>query len=149
VAYLVDTNILVRIANTLDPAYPVAIHAISELHRRGESLHITPQNLVEFRSVATRPMGQNGLGLSSAEASSKAAGFEQTFPLLEDTPAIYPAWKAIVDALGVIGKQVHDARLIACCHVHGISHLLTFDAIHFVRLATASGGLMIVVPSSI
>ena len=38
-------------------------------------------------------------------------------------------------ALGVVGKQVHDARLVAVCHVYGVSHLLTFNVTHFARLA--------------
>ena len=61
-AYLVDTSILVRLANRADAAYPVADRAVVELHRRGETLHLTPQNLIEFRNVATRPVAVNGLG---------------------------------------------------------------------------------------
>ncbi len=30
--------------------------AVLELHRRGEVLNVTPQVLVEFRGVATRPV---------------------------------------------------------------------------------------------
>ena len=53
-AFLVDTSILVRLANSADPSYPVADRAVVELHLRGEVLHITTQNLVEFRNDATR-----------------------------------------------------------------------------------------------
>ncbi len=126
-AYRVDTSILGRLANTADVQYPVAIRAVIELHRRGEALHVTPQNLVEFRNAATRPIARNGLGLTALETASRADIFEAAFPLLVETAAIYPAWKALVDAVSVIGKQVHDARLVACCHTHGISHLLTFN----------------------
>ena len=49
-AYLVDTSVLARLANTADPFHVVATHAIVELHRRGEALHVTAQNLVEFRN---------------------------------------------------------------------------------------------------
>jgi hypothetical protein len=66
--------------------------------------------MVEFRSVATRPAAQNGLGLSTVDAESQAAAFEAAFPLLPKTPDIFPAWKALVSAMDVIGKQVHDAR---------------------------------------
>ena len=67
-AFLVDTSILIRLANRADPRYPVADRAVLELHRRGEQLRLTPQNLIEFRNAATRPMAVNGLGLSIAEA---------------------------------------------------------------------------------
>src|SRR5438093_13059346 len=110
-AHLVDTSILARLANTADAFHPVAFRAVVGLHRRGEVLHITPQNLIEFRNVATRPVAVNGLGLLPADAEAKAAGFEAAFPLLVETPDIYPTWKALVAALAVVGKQVHDARL--------------------------------------
>jgi hypothetical protein len=103
------------------------------LHRGGEVLHITPQVLIEFRSVATRPTSVNGLGLSTVDAEVQAAGFETAFPMLQETPDIYPAWKTIVDSLGVIGKQVHDACLVAVCHVHSVTHVLTFNVSDFVR----------------
>jgi predicted nucleic-acid-binding protein len=55
-AHLVDTSLLARLANTADTLHPVAARAILELHQRGEVLHITAQNLVEFRNLATRPV---------------------------------------------------------------------------------------------
>ena len=146
-AHLVDTSILARLANTADPFHAVAAQAVLELHRRGEGLHVTPRNLVEFRNLATRPKAVNGLGLSAVDAEAKAAVFEGTFPLLVETPDIYPAWKALVGALGVIGKQVHDARLVAVCHVHAVTHLLTFNVSHFVRMAGFGPGVIVVDPS--
>ena len=91
----------------------------------------------------------NGLGLATVDAEAKAAVFETTFPLLVETPAIYPAWKALVEALGVTGKQVHDTRLVAVCHVHGVSHVLTFNVGHFLRLATFGPGITVVDPATV
>ena len=148
-AHLVDTSILARLANTADPSHAVAVQSVVELHRRGEVLHITPQNLVEFRAMATRPIAVNDLGLSAVDAEAKAAIFEATFPLLAETADIYPAWKALVGGLGVIGKQVHDARLVAVCHVHGVTHLLTFNVSHFVRMAGFGLGIVVVDPANV
>jgi predicted nucleic acid-binding protein len=148
-AYLVDTNLLARLANKSDAQYSVALHAVIELHRRGEILHLTPQVLIEFRSIATRPFAQNGLGLSAVDAEALAAGFEMTFPLVVDTLDIYPAWKGVVAGVGIIGKQVHDARLVAVCHAHAITHLLTFNVGDFGRMAQFGPGLVIVDPASI
>jgi predicted nucleic acid-binding protein len=149
VAFLFDTSLLVRLANVADPFYPVADWAMTELHRRGELLHLTPQTLIEFRNVATRPPAVNGLGLSATAAEAKAAVFEMVFPLLPETPDIYPAWKSLVAAAGVIGKQVHDARLVAICHVHKVTHLLTFNTAHFARLASFGPGVSVVDPASV
>ena len=148
-AYLIDTSLLARLANTTDAQHAVAVRGVVELHRRGEVAHVTPQVLVEFRSVATRPTGLNGLGLSTVDAETQAAAFEAGFPLLWETPDIFPAWKALVEALGIVGKQVHDARLIAVCHVHGVSHLLTFNTAHFTRMAGFGAGVVVVSPGSV
>jgi predicted nucleic acid-binding protein len=149
VSYLVDTPLLLRIANPSDPQYPVADAAVSRLQVRGEALHIAPQNLIEFRNGATRPIEANGLGLPPSVVEAQAEAFEQKFLLLPETPDIYPAWKALVQAAGVVGKQVHDARLVAVCHVYGITHILTFNVRHFARLATFAPGVVVVDPHSI
>ena len=148
-AYLVDTNVLARLANKSDAQHGVAAHAVVALHRRGEILHLTPQVMVEFRNIATRPTAQNGMGLSTADTVALAAGFESAFPLLVETPDIYPEWKAIVAGLGIIGKQVHDARLVAVCHVHAIAQLLTFNVSDFHRMATFGPGVVVVHPASV
>ena len=119
------------------------------LHERGDSIQITPRNLVEFRAVATRPIASNGLGLSVADAEAQAEAFEAVFPLLEETPAIFPAWKALVAAEGVIGKQVHDARLVAVCHAHQVTHLLTFNGSHFARLSRHGPGVEVIDPADV
>src|SRR5437868_3329999 len=148
-AYLIDTSVLARLANTADAQYATADRAVLELHQRGEVLHVTAQNLIEFRNLATRPRAVNGLGLSTTEAEAKAAVFEGTFPLLAETPDIYPAWKALVGALGIIGKRVHDARLVAVCHVHAVTHLLAFNAAHFIGMAGFGPGVVVVDPATV
>ncbi len=140
---------LVRLVNLKDSKYPVAGQAVDELHRQGGLICITPQNLVEFRSVATRPIVVNSLGRSAAQAEAKAVEFEAMFPLLEETPAIFPLWKALVAAEGVIGKQVHDARLVAVCHAHQVTHLLTFNGTHFARLSRFGPGVELVDPADV
>ena len=147
--YLLDTNILIRLTNADDQQHKVTFHAIQTLQAQGDLLTITPQVLVEFRAVATRPIAANGLGRSVQETEAKATAYATIFPLLEETPAIFPAWKSIVGTLGVMGKQVHDARLVAVCHAHGVTHLLTFNGAHFTRLARVGPGLIVVDPANV
>lgn len=148
-AYLIDTTILGRLANASDLQHSVAARAVLELHRCGEMLHVTPQVMVEFRNVATRPAALNGLGLSTQDTEALAVAHEARFPLLAETPAIYPAWKSLVGGLGVIGKQVHDARLIAVCHVYAVTHVLSFNVAHFARLAGFGPGVVVIDPISV
>lgn len=148
-AYLIDTNVLAQLANMADAQHGAASQAVVELHRRSEVLHVTPQVLIEFRNIGTRALALNDLGLSTADTERLAAGFEAAFPLLDETPNIYPAWKALVGALGIIGKQVHDARLVAICHVQSVTHLLTFNVSDFVRMAGFGPGVVVVDPASV
>jgi predicted nucleic acid-binding protein len=149
VSYLLDTSILGRLANATDAQHAVAADAILELHRRKESLYITAQNLIEFRNMATRPLSANGLGLTPSVAGARAAKIEADFPLLPETPDIFPAWKALVAAAGTIGKQVHDARLVAICHAHRVTHLLTFNIGHFTALGKFPPGVVVVDPTTL
>ena len=77
------------------------------------------------------------------------AGRHAAFSVLDDVPAIYGVWKSLVGATGVIGKQVHDARLVAVCHVHKVTHLLTFNITHFAALARVPPGIVVVDPANV
>jgi hypothetical protein len=49
----------------------------------------------------------------------------------------------------VIGKQDHDARLVAVCQVSGVLNLLTFNVGDFTTLANIVPGLTIVDPGTV
>ena len=132
---LIDTNTLLR---TLQPSHPqreTARVAIKALTTHGRELHIVPQNLFELWVVATRPASQNGLGLSTAETAAELMRVKSMFPLLPDSPAIYPVWESLVIQYRVAGKPAHDARLVAAMLVHGLTTILTFDRTGFSRYA--------------
>lgn len=148
-SHLVDTSLLLRLANPNDALFNVAVNAVTTLHRQGELLRIAPQNLIEFRGSATRPVDVNGLGLTAADAAFQSVEFQATFPLFSETPDIFPAWEDLVQSAGIIGKQVHDARLVAICQVYGITNILTFNVRHFTRMAAFVPGLVIIDPASV
>jgi predicted nucleic acid-binding protein len=130
---LIDTNTLLRTLQRRHPQYDVAVRALEVLPGRGRRLHIAPQNLVELWVVATRPVDQNGSGLSVAAAAAEVARIKDMFPLVADTPAIYPVWENLVIEHQVAGKPAHDARLVAAMQVHGLTAILTFDKTGFSR----------------
>jgi predicted nucleic acid-binding protein len=132
-AYLADTNCLLRWAQPQHPLYGIARLAVHELRQRGEGVFITPQNLIEFWNVATRPANRNGFGFTPAQADQELTRVELFFPVAPDTPAVYTAWRQLVLTVGVSGVQVHDARLVAVMRVHGLTHILTFNTSDFVR----------------
>lgn len=121
-AYLIDTNLLLRRAQPHHPLNAVARAALDGLRERGEEMCITPQNLIEFWSVATRPVASlNGLGLTPQQTDKEVTQLEGFFRLLPDLPDIYMHWRRLVVAAGVSGRQVHDARLVAVMLTHNIS----------------------------
>ena len=63
-SWLLDTNLLLRLADAQSPEHAVAEAAIEHLIARQESVFISAQVLVEFWAVATRPESVNGLGWS-------------------------------------------------------------------------------------
>ncbi len=91
------------------------------------------QNLIELWTVATRPVGENGLGMNAAEAAMELERIKGMFLFLPETPAIYPAWEALVIQHQVMGKPAHDARLVAAMQAHGLTAILTFDRTGFSR----------------
>jgi predicted nucleic acid-binding protein len=132
---LLDTNVLLRTLQVRHPQYETVARALETLPRQGFDLHIVPQNLTELWVVATRPPSQNGLGLSVAGATTELMRLKAMFPLLPDTPAIYPTWERLVTQYQVSGKPAHDARLVAAMQVHGLTTILTFDRTGFSRYA--------------
>jgi len=146
-SYLLDTTFLVRLANTSDPLHGVAVAALSELCQRDELLFIAPQNLIEFWSVGTRPLSANGgLGLSADDAISVVDIYAAEFLVAPETPDVYTALRKLLGSVPVLGKQVHDARLAAVCHVQGIQNLVTFNVRHFKRFEHIPPGLRVVDP---
>lgn len=91
------------------------------------------QNLIELWTVATRPLGENGLGMTAAKAASELERIKGIFLFLPETPAIYPACEALVTQYQVMGKPAHDARLVAAMQVHNLTAILTFDKTGFSR----------------
>jgi hypothetical protein len=59
---LADTNLWLRIADPGSVQHAVAVGVVARLLEGGSEVLICPQNLVEFWTVATRPVFSNGLG---------------------------------------------------------------------------------------
>lgn len=89
-ACLSDTNCLLRWSQPDHPQHAVAAAAIKALQQQGTLVYITPQNLIEFWNVATRPLDRNGFGLTPAEADTLVTRAESLFPMAPDTAAITP-----------------------------------------------------------
>ncbi len=142
---LVDTNILLRATRRADPQHQVVSTSLARLANQGTLLYYTPQNIAELRNAMTRPTTRNGLGLSVADADREVRAIESGMILLPDNDAVYREWRRIIVQHGVLGAQVHDARLAASMMVHGVTSILTFNVTDFSRFT----GLTALHPSTI
>ena|ERR1700730_13715975 len=141
---LVDTNILLRMTRRSDPQHQLVDAALARLASQGTIFHYTHQNIAELWNAMARPLIRNGLGLTLAEADHEVRAIEAGMSLLPDSEAVYREWRRIVMQYGVLGVQVHDARLAAAMYVHRVSHILTLNVSDFGRFT----GLIVVHPKS-
>lgn len=144
-AFLIDSDILLRRARKTDAKYPLVTSALDNLRDDGEVMNIVPQNVVEVAAVFTRPVAANGLGLSSADAEHELQVIEALFPVLPDTPEVYRHWRRLFVSPGALGRQVYDMRLVAAMYAHGLTHLLTINVDDFKRYS----GIIVVHPKDV
>jgi len=133
VSFLVDTNIILRMAQPGHPMCADALNALNVLQHREEQFYLTSQNLIEFWRTCTRPIDSNGLGLTVIQTDAELLRLENLFSILPDTAEIYTEWRRLVVAYSVMGVNVHDARLVAVMLVNGLTHILTFNTRDFTR----------------
>lgn len=133
--YLVDSNILIRWVQPVDPDYLIVEAALAALINLDVVLCYTSQNLAEFWNASTRPAVRNGFGLTPEETDRRARRFESRLRLLPDSLAVHEEWRKLLVDYGVAGVQVHDTRLVAAMRVHGVKRILTFNKKDFVRFA--------------
>jgi predicted nucleic acid-binding protein len=131
--YLTDTNVLLRVVQPTNPSYQMVQDAVDQLKADGHQLHATSQNFAEFWRVSTRPADKNGFGFTPSYTDVLLWHVEQLFPLLPDSPDVYPEWRRLVVDYSVSGVQVHDARLVAVMIFYNITHILTFNTQDFTR----------------
>ena len=132
--YLLDTNILLRGSDPNSPSYSLVMNSINKLIEEGKQCLITPQVLIEFWVVATRPLEVNGLGWTPKKTQEEISIILSQFSLLEDNPNIFTIWFKLVKNYNIQGKRTHDIRLLAVMIVYNIPYLLTFNPRDFISI---------------
>jgi predicted nucleic acid-binding protein len=127
-AYLIDTNIFIRLASRNDPLRQICLDALRKLRSRNEELCYTPQVVIEFWNVCTRPAtARGGLDLSANQTERKVRLIERHFVLLPDSLATFQEWRRLAVVHLLVGLAVHDAKLVASMDIHGVTNLLTVN----------------------
>ena len=130
---LVDSNILVRLSENGHPDQADCEQALERLLKRNDRAFLCAQAAIEYWAVATRPKALNGLGLGPVEAEKGLREAEHLLVWLDEPVDIGMRWRRLVNRYAVIGKQVHDARLVALMEAHGLTTMLTLNTADFRR----------------
>jgi predicted nucleic acid-binding protein len=132
---LFDSNVLLRWHEPDHQDEVLVESAVDRLLLSGGEPCYTSQNLGEMWNVLTRPIERNGFGLTPAQCDRRARAIEARIILLPDSLAIHLEWRRLLVLHSISGVQVHDARLVAAMHVHGVKRILTFNTRDFARFA--------------
>jgi predicted nucleic acid-binding protein len=133
-AYLLDTGVLLRLANQEDAQHQLVRLAIEKLAVRQERLVTTTQNVAEFWNVATRPTTENGLGQQVVDVTGAIQSvIEPLCTVLREHSRHFAELKRLLATHQIVGKQVHDARLVASMITWKVKRILTLNEKHFRR----------------
>lgn len=121
---VLDTNVLVAAADIGRRLFEEASRLVEGDTR---ALAITDQVAREFMSVATRPTELNGLGLDGGDATALLDELTLDIDVLVGTADSLDNLMHLVRTRDVVGKQIHDASLVATALSHGAIAIVTGD----------------------
>jgi predicted nucleic acid-binding protein len=130
---LIDTNIVLRSKQINSIHYELVTNKLIELISSGEELLICPQVIYEFYVVATRPVEQNGLGLLYNTAITEIENLLETYQMPGENENVFLNWQQLIRDYKVVGKNAHDAKIVAFMISNNISKLYTLNRKDFVR----------------
>jgi len=104
------------------------------LDERG--LAISPQIVREYLAVTTRPVERNGLGMSGGDAVANVEQFLGAMMILSEGSGTTAKLLALIGMRSALGKQVHDANVVAVALAHSATAIVTDNPRHFRRFAS-------------
>jgi toxin-antitoxin system PIN domain toxin len=124
----VDASTLVYAHMRVSPFHDAASAWMKELVEGRAQWAIPWPCVHEFLSIATNPR-------IYSKSSSRAAAIAQvnewmkspSLTLLHEERDHWPTLVSLLDASGVRGAAIHDARIAAICMSHGVDQILTQD----------------------
>ena len=135
-AVLVDTNVLLSATAPHRPLHRAALVVLNDWPNQGLVLATSSQVLREYLAVATRPAAVNGLGLGVDDALANITAFRGRMRLLVDSEPSWDRLRTLVATYGCLGKQVHDANVVATALTAGVARMVTANVGDFKRFAT-------------
>jgi len=134
-AVLVDTNVLLSATVPLRSLHRAALAVFNDWPNQGIILATSAQVFREYLVVATRPVEANGLGFGSEDALGNVAAFQGRIRLLQDNEQTWDRLRFLVSSYRCLGKQIHDANLVATALASGVTRLVTANGGDFSRFS--------------
>lgn len=124
----VDTNILVYAHREESPFHEVAAQGMKRLAEGGAAWGIPWPCLHEFLGIVTHPrIHKTPTPLIAALDQVEAWLESPTLALLTESEQHWPVLRSVAIAGRVTGPRMHDARVAALCHQHGVREFWTAD----------------------
>ena len=126
-----DTNVLLEATDTKRALHRIAHAVVASWPEAGVDLFISGQVVREYLVVATRPVEQNGLGLSSADALENVRRIRSRVALCPENDAVCSLLQRLAGNLQIVGKRFHDLNLMATAISAGLKSLITANPTDF------------------
>ncbi len=130
-----DTNVLLSAIDRGRALHAQALHVLNVLPNQGVELCVSGQVVREFLAVCTRPVDANGFGLSPPAAADNIKAILERSTLLEENRNVAHHLLRISRTVECLGRQIHDANIVATMHEHGLTRLVTGNVSDFRRFA--------------
>jgi predicted nucleic acid-binding protein len=122
---LVDTNVLLEATDEGRRFHVRAMDLFRNASDDGVDLYLGTQVLREYLVVATRPIENNGLGMTTNTALDNIKRFRKRSSLVAETlqaGELFIEWAA---KYGTRGKKLHDLQILATASVARMHALIT------------------------
>jgi len=134
-----DTNVLLCASDRSRQQHSDALKLISMAPAGGIHLFVSGQILREYLVVATRPMDQNGLGMTPREALDNIERIAERTGIIDENRQVAKRLRKLVSQYALHGKRMHDANVVATMTSRGIETLVTenrrdFDGIDQIQI---------------
>jgi predicted nucleic acid-binding protein len=130
---MLDTNVLLAATDEGRAEHNDALTIINDWAAGHTDVCTSGQILREYLSVATRPAEKNGLGLNLPDALGNVRAIRERTTLLTEDSKVADRLFGLLGDVQCLGKQVHDANLVATMLIHGIDTVVTMNLEDFTR----------------
>ncbi len=128
----IDANVLVADSSEVAPFHAESERLLDRLHASGAPLHISRQVLREVAATLSRPQAWSP-GVPADVLARELGRYLKLYRIAEESPASTEQLLAYIHDGRAVGRQVHDANIVAVMKANKIGRLATLNAADFAR----------------